>query len=111
MNLDRWITRSASRARAQVVGPNILLLRSHPQSVSDARLFIRGCLATNVPDASEDHLDQVSLVVSELVTNAVTHGSAPGGPLRLVVNNVCAGRWGANDTDTGESVWAEVHAT
>ncbi|GAA2307072.1 ATP-binding protein [Streptomyces kunmingensis] len=147
MNLDRWITRSTSRARAQVSCPHILLLRSRPQSVSDARHFIRGYLATNVPDASDDHLDQVSLVASELVTNAVKHGSAPGDPLRLVidaddrctrievhdsirrhprikaatdndtsgrglsiVNTVCAGLWGANDTSTGKSVWAEVHA-
>lgn len=148
MNLDRWITRSTSRARAQAVCPHTLLLQSCPQSVSDARHFIRGYLATNAPDASDDHLEQVSLVASELVTNAVTHGSAPGDPLRLIidaddrctrievhdsihrhprihaatdndtsgrglaiVDAVCAGRWGANDTDTGKSVWAEVHAS
>jgi anti-sigma regulatory factor (Ser/Thr protein kinase) len=86
MSLDRWTTRSISQALTHVPLPHILFLRSRQESVAEARLFVREYLAVNAPDVSEDHCDQVTLVVSELVTNAVRHGSTPGDLLRVTVD-------------------------
>ncbi|MFD6435321.1 ATP-binding protein [Streptomyces venezuelae] len=50
------------------------------------RHFIRGYLAANAPGAPRDHVNDVELIVSELVTNAVRHGSAPDAFLCLIVD-------------------------
>ena len=44
-------------------------------AVRDARQYVRAGLIGNVP---EERLDDVVLVVSEVVTNAVVHGAPPG---------------------------------
>jgi anti-sigma regulatory factor (Ser/Thr protein kinase) len=44
-------------------------------AVRDARRYVRAGLAGSFP---EDRLDDLVLVVSEVVTNAVLHGSPPG---------------------------------
>ncbi|MEV7196769.1 ATP-binding protein [Streptomyces sp. NPDC093510] len=86
MNLDRWITRTTSHARAQPAAPHVLLLRGRPQAPTDARHFVRDYLAADAPEVTGAYLDDVVLIVSELVTNAVRHGSTPGAFLRLMVD-------------------------
>lgn len=86
MSLDRWITQSTSHARAQLAVPHVLLLRGRPQSPTDARHFVRAYLDTNAADATEGHVDDVVLIVSELVTNAVRHTAAPSDFLRLILD-------------------------
>ncbi|MGP2437010.1 ATP-binding protein [Streptomyces sp. JW3] len=86
MSLDRWTTPSISQALVHVPFPHILFLRCRPEAAAEARLFVCEYLAVNAPDASEDHLDQVVLVASELVTNAVCHGGVPGDLLRLTID-------------------------
>ena len=86
MSLDRWITQTTSRARAQLAVPHVLLLRGRLQSPAEARHFVHGYLDTNAADATEGHLDDVVLIVSELVTNAIRHGAAPGDFLRLILD-------------------------
>ncbi|MFD3558504.1 ATP-binding protein [Streptomyces sp. NPDC058686] len=86
MNLDRRTKRTTSRGSAQLALPHLLLLYSCPESAADARHFVRDYLGAVAPDAADGHLDDVVLIVSELVTNAVQHGTAPGDPLRLVVD-------------------------
>jgi anti-sigma regulatory factor (Ser/Thr protein kinase) len=67
-----------------------------PISVSGVRRFVRACLA---PTADDDLVDDVSLVVSELATNAVIHAgsafsvtlaSSNGGTLLLTVRDASA---------------------
>lgn len=52
---------------------------SVPESIGDARDFIRGVLRDDA--VAPGIIDDVTLVVSELVTNAVGHGS--GGPVTV----------------------------
>ncbi|MFG2650977.1 ATP-binding protein [Streptomyces sp. NPDC048436] len=75
MKLDRWISRPASHAGAQLVRPETLLLPSRPQAPTEARDFVREHLGTTAPDVTAGHLDDVVLIVSELVTNAVRHAT------------------------------------
>lgn len=49
------------------------------ESIGDARDFVRGVLRDDAVD--EQTVDDVTLAVSELVTNAVVHGS--GGPVSV----------------------------
>ena len=64
-----------------------------PSSVPDARRFVRQCLATHRHEISAD--EDVTLVVSELATNAVRHAGTPfsvtlasqGGTLLLTVQD------------------------
>lgn len=60
-------------------------LRASPQAVGAARAYVAGVLtAYEVPD---DLIDTARLLTSELATNAVTHGTAPGGTFTLQVRS------------------------
>ncbi|MGW0933261.1 ATP-binding protein [Streptomyces sp. NPDC002644] len=68
------------------------MLPSDPQSPRRARLFAEDYLRATVPTASDDYVDAVRLVVSELVTNACRYGTEPGDSVRLVVTTADADR-------------------
>lgn len=68
------------------VRPGILTLPSDPQSPHRARAFTEDYVRAATPDASTDHVDNVVLVVSELVTNSVRYGTEPGDSVRLVLD-------------------------
>ncbi|MFC7308973.1 ATP-binding protein [Streptomyces monticola] len=63
-----------------------LLLDNSPQSVKTARDHVRTYVTYHLPEASEDHVDTVVLVASELVTNAIRYGTKPGDRVRLVLD-------------------------
>ncbi|MEV5597057.1 ATP-binding protein [Streptomyces sp. NPDC052496] len=70
-----------------VIAPSaVLTLAGSPQSACLARQFVREYIACHVPGASEDHVDRVTLVTSELVTNSIRYGTEPGDSLRLVLD-------------------------
>lgn len=52
-----------------------------PESIGEARDFIRGVLRGDAVD--EETIDDVTLAVSELVTNAVRHGSGGSVAVRI----------------------------
>ncbi|MFD3911184.1 ATP-binding protein [Streptomyces sp. NPDC058603] len=79
--------------------PPQLVLDAVEQSVGHARTFAREYVTFTMGDTAEDHLDDVLLVVSEIVTNAVRYGTEPGDSLRIVL-----------DTAPGR-VLVEVHDT
>jgi anti-sigma regulatory factor (Ser/Thr protein kinase) len=64
----------------------VLLLASEPESARAAREFVREYVGHHVPAASEDHVDAVVLVTSELVTNSVRYGTEPGDSVRVVID-------------------------
>lgn len=59
-------------------------LSADPRSVKAARDIAISTLAL-VPATDQDHVDDVVVVVSELVTNAVTHPTVPG-PVHLGIS-------------------------
>lgn len=76
-----------------------------PVAVAGARRFVRACLAP----ADEDLVGDVSLVVSELATNAVIHAgtafsvtlaASNGGPLLLTVRDASASEPSNGVSDT-----------
>ncbi|MFF9350957.1 ATP-binding protein [Streptomyces sp. NPDC014734] len=69
--------------------PSTLLLASEPQSVRQARDFVRSFIGHHVPDAAGQHVDSVVLVTSELVTNAYRYGTEPGDMIRVVLDAEC----------------------
>ncbi|GCD36960.1 anti-sigma regulatory factor [Streptomyces chrestomyceticus JCM 4735] len=70
-----------------VIAPSaVLTLAGDCQSARLARQFVREYIACHVPGASTDHVDRVTLVVSELVTNSIRYGTEPGDSLRLVLD-------------------------
>ncbi|MFJ2215097.1 ATP-binding protein [Streptomyces sp. NPDC101062] len=71
--------------------PPQLLLVGAPESVRAARAYVREFVAFHVPDTGERHVDDLQLVVSELVTNAVRYGTEPGDSVLvvLVVTDAC----------------------
>ncbi|MFK8847276.1 ATP-binding protein [Streptomyces sp. Ac-502] len=70
-----------------VVAPSaVLTLAGDPQSARLARTFVREYIACHVPGASADHIDRVTLVTSELVSNSIRYGTEPGDSLRLVLD-------------------------
>ncbi|MGX2995147.1 ATP-binding protein [Streptomyces sp. JNUCC 64] len=66
--------------------PPVLLLAGEPGSARTAREFVRDQVRRQLPGASDDHLETVVLVTSELVTNGIRYGTGPGELLRLVVD-------------------------
>ncbi|MBT2480575.1 ATP-binding protein [Streptomyces sp. ISL-94] len=66
--------------------PPQLVLASSPESVHAARTWARECVTYKVPDTPREHLDDVALVVSELVTNAIRYGTEPGDSVRVVID-------------------------
>ncbi|MCN9244121.1 ATP-binding protein [Streptomyces sp. RY43-2] len=65
--------------------PPMLLLASEPQSVGQARAFVREFIGYHSPGLPEAHVDAVVLVTSELVTNAYRYGTEPGDMIQLVL--------------------------
>ncbi|WP_432026823.1 ATP-binding protein [Streptomyces sp. 1222.5] len=66
--------------------PPVLLLASEPQSAGAAREFVREFVPYHVPDASEDHVEKVALVTTELVTNAFRYGTEPDDSIRVTLD-------------------------
>ncbi|MGW6454880.1 ATP-binding protein [Streptomyces sp. NPDC055078] len=66
--------------------PPQLMLVGTPESVAAARAYTDEFVTFHVPDIDSDRLDDVQLVVSELVTNAVRYGTEPGDSLLLVLD-------------------------
>lgn len=56
-----------------------------PETPRQARAFVRELLGEADPPLDDDRADDVDLVVSELVTNAVRYGTEPGDSLLVVV--------------------------
>lgn len=63
-----------------------LTLPSDPQSPGRARRFAADYVRHCAPAASDDHIDSVLLVVSELVTNACKYGADEGDSVQLVLD-------------------------
>jgi anti-sigma regulatory factor (Ser/Thr protein kinase) len=63
-----------------------LRLPSDPGSAVRARRFAEQVLSDRAVAASADHIDSVALVVSELVTNSVRHGSKAGDDICLALD-------------------------
>ncbi|MGW8988732.1 ATP-binding protein [Streptomyces zhihengii] len=58
---------------------------SHPESVRYARRWAREFVTSLGPGMPEGTADDVVLIVSELVTNAVRYGTEPGDALRATL--------------------------
>ncbi|MCJ1678938.1 ATP-binding protein [Streptomyces sp. APSN-46.1] len=56
-----------------------------------ARSWARESVIHEVPAVPEEHVSDVALIVSELVTNSVRYGTEPGDSLRIVLD-ACPGR-------------------
>ncbi|MFE3828411.1 ATP-binding protein [Streptomyces sp. NPDC059092] len=65
--------------------PPQLLLVGAPESVRAARRYVREFVAYHLPDTGETCVDDLQLVVSELVTNAVRYGTEPGDSVLVVL--------------------------
>ncbi|MFJ3825425.1 ATP-binding protein [Streptomyces nodosus] len=63
--------------------PRELVLVGDPQSARAARKFAREYVMKSEPAASEDYVDAIVLVTSELVTNSIRYGTEPGDSFAL----------------------------
>ncbi|MEU6441336.1 ATP-binding protein [Streptomyces sp. NPDC047046] len=71
---------------ADVTKPNApVVLEGVPESAVVARRYVRQTLREQVPDVGDSHLDDVVLVASELVSNAIRYGTEPGDSFALTV--------------------------
>jgi len=68
--------------------PPQLMLAADPESVGAARAYAREFVSFYVPDSPAESTDDVTLVVSELVTNAVRYGTEPGDSVLVVLDAV-----------------------
>ncbi|MGI5444160.1 ATP-binding protein [Streptomyces sp. CA-243310] len=59
---------------------------STPALVRAAREWAREFVNYEAPGAPHEHVDDVLLVLSELVTNAVRYGTEPGDSVRVVLD-------------------------
>ncbi|MFI2211959.1 ATP-binding protein [Streptomyces sp. NPDC020141] len=62
-----------------------LVLPGLPESVGTARSYTRAFVADWMPGVTGEQLDDLRLIVSELVTNAVRYGTEPGDSLLVVL--------------------------
>ncbi|MFC5916285.1 ATP-binding protein [Streptomyces pulveraceus] len=69
---------TAADCRLPVPPPPQLVLDGVSGSVRAGRAYAHQFMSYHRPDAGPDHIDDVLLVVSELVTNAVRYGTEPG---------------------------------
>ncbi|MFJ4774210.1 ATP-binding protein [Streptomyces uncialis] len=74
------------RPRSGTGNAPALLLPKDAKSPRIARKFARSRVVEDAPGASDEHLDTVTLLVSELVTNAVRYGSRPGDAVHVVID-------------------------
>ncbi|WP_442538471.1 ATP-binding protein [Streptomyces pseudogriseolus] len=56
-----------------------------PEAPGQARAYVREVLGQDDPPVDDDRLDDVLLVVSELVTNAVRYGTEPGDAVAVAI--------------------------
>ncbi|MFJ4435311.1 ATP-binding protein [Streptomyces sp. NPDC088923] len=63
----------------------LLVLPGEPQAARLAREHVRREAQLLDPGATEAHLDDVALVASELVTNAIRYGTEPGDSFAVIV--------------------------
>lgn len=63
--------------------PQELVLTGEPQSAREARQFAREYMMQSEPIASEEYVDAIVLVTSELVTNSIRYGTEPGDSFAL----------------------------
>jgi hypothetical protein len=86
---------------------SVLRLRAEPSAVRRARDFVQDRCAA----ITESARDAVVLMVSELVTNAVRHGSPPiavmvhGARWGVQVIDALATAWGVRLRPIGKAVW------
>ncbi|MHC3425640.1 ATP-binding protein [Streptomyces sp. DT18] len=73
-----------SWAKPPTSPPPLLVLPGEPESAKRARTFVRGELV-KVPSVPGGHIEDVELVVSELVGNAVRYGTEPDDFLAISV--------------------------
>jgi anti-sigma regulatory factor (Ser/Thr protein kinase) len=73
-------------------------LAADPEAPSDARVFLRSVLAER---AAEERVDTVTLLASELVSNAVVHGSRRRGSTIRLHTEVRDERLRVEVTDSG----------
>ncbi|MGW7197207.1 ATP-binding protein [Streptomyces chryseus] len=84
--IAHWFTNLPVCCSPQQGPPPMLVLISEAQSARAARKFVREYVTHHVPDASNDHLDTVVLITSELVTNSIRYGTEPEDSLRVVID-------------------------
>lgn len=89
--IEQRMHAGTTRCAPQLEPLPVALLPSEPQSASAARKFVRAYITYANPGASEDHVDTVTLVTCELVTNAFRYGTEPGDSVRITID-VTAGR-------------------
>ncbi len=65
--------------------PPQIVLASHPESVRFAREFAHEYVMERAPSIPAAKLGELLLIVSELVTNAIQHGTVPGDSILLVL--------------------------
>lgn len=56
-----------------------------PETVGHAREYALEVIQRTAPDLAADHVSDVQLIVSELVTNALRYGGEPGDSVAVVV--------------------------
>ncbi|MFE2037854.1 ATP-binding protein [Streptomyces scopuliridis] len=76
--------------RPAVGPPPQLILAGVPESVGAARAYACEFVAYHLPDIGTESADNVQLIVSELVTNAVRYGTEPGDSLLLTLTAMAA---------------------
>ncbi|GHF06733.1 ATP-binding protein [Streptomyces morookaense] len=79
----KW--REPSR-RLPVGLPSQLILEADKEAPAAARAYAREFVEHVLNDPDDDHLDDVALVVSELVTNAVRYGTENHGLMLVVLD-------------------------
>ncbi|MGI5349222.1 ATP-binding protein [Streptomyces sp. CA-250714] len=65
--------------------PTTTTLPGTPRAAAAARAYTRRAVARHAPAMPMDRIDDLCLVVSELVTNAIRYGTEPGDKLALKV--------------------------
>lgn len=97
MATTRPNTLTISRCHPPSHPPGEATYPKDPEAVAEARRFVADHLAQLTPALTDSQLDDVRLIVSELVTNAVRYGTEPGDRVRVVV------------TPAADTVRIEVH--
>ncbi|MEX3100338.1 ATP-binding protein [Streptomyces sp. ST1015] len=64
----------------------VLVLPGEPSSAGAARKFVREYVEYHVPGVPEDYVENIVLVTSEMVTNAIRYGTEPGDSIRITLD-------------------------
>ncbi|OKH97746.1 transcriptional regulator [Streptomyces sp. CB02923] len=84
--IERWQEHQSACCATDMGPPSVLVLAGEPQSAKAARQFVRAYVGYHVQGVSAEHIDRVTLVTSELVTNSIRYGTEPGDSLRIVLD-------------------------